>query len=103
MGRQRRSNQTDAKNKLPIAAMCKHLKVPSSAYYDWAERAPSARSQANVALLGMIEAIHTLSDATCGMPRISAELVEQGIVCSPNRIASLMRTAHIRCVSLRRG
>jgi putative transposase len=83
--------------------MCKHLKVSTSGYYDWAGRAPSARCQANVELLGKIQAIHAVSDATYGMPRIRAELVDQGVVASRKRIAHLMRTAHIRGVSRRRG
>ena len=83
--------------------MCKHLKVSTSGYYDWAGRAPSARSTANAQLLGKIEAIHAMSDATYGMPRIRAELADQGVVASRKRIASLMRTAHIRGVSRRRG
>jgi putative transposase len=83
--------------------MCKHLKVSRSGYYDWAGRAPSTRAQANVALLGKIEVIHAASDATYGMPRIRAELANQGIVASRKRIAGLMRTAHIRGVSRRRG
>jgi putative transposase len=37
------------------------------------------------------------------MPRIRAELADQGIVASRKRIAHLMRTAHITGVSRRRG
>jgi putative transposase len=83
--------------------MCKHLKVSPSGYYDWAGRAPSARSTANAQLLGKIQAVHAMSDATYGMPRIRAELADQGIVASRKRIAHLMRTARIRGVSRRRG
>jgi putative transposase len=71
--------------------MCKDLKVSPSGYYDWSGRTPSARCQANAQLLGKIEAIHAMNDATYGMPRIRAELADQGIVASRKRIASLMR------------
>jgi putative transposase len=37
------------------------------------------------------------------MPRIRAELADQGVVASRKRIASIMRLAHIRGVSRRRG
>ena len=40
---------------------------------------------------------------TYGMPRIRAELADQGIVASRKRIASLMRHAGLRGVSRRRG
>jgi putative transposase len=88
---------------LPVHAMCKHLKVSTSGYYDWQGRAPSKRATANVALLAHIEAVHSMSDATYGMPRIRAELVDQGVLASRKRIANVMRHAHIRGVSRRRG
>ena len=83
--------------------MCKHLQVSKSGYYDWLDRAPSARSVANVALLEQIQAIHTMSDATYGMPRIRAELLDMGVIASRKRIANLMHNAHIQGVSRRRG
>lgn len=88
---------------LSVHAMCQHLKVSTSGYYDWQGRAPSKRATANVALLAHIEAVHAMSDATYGMPRIRAELVDLGVLASRKRIASVMRHAHIRGVSRRRG
>ena len=63
----------------------------------------SQRTKANVTLLTQIEAAHALSDATYGMPRIRAELADQGVVASRKRIAVVMRRAHIRGVSRRRS
>jgi len=83
--------------------MCKHLKVSASGFYDWCGRVPSKRAAANVTLLAQIEAAHTKSDATYGMPRIRAELADQGVGASRKRIATVMRRAHIRGVSRRRG
>lgn len=83
--------------------MCKHLKVSKSGYYDWQGRAPSARSVSNVMLLEQIQAIHTMSDTTYGMPRIRAELLDAGVIASRKRIAHLMREAHLQGVSRRRG
>ena len=87
---------------LPVAAMCEHLEVSKSGYYDWHGRAPSKRAAANVTLLAQIEAAHVKSDATYGIPRIRAELADQGVVASRKRIASVMRLASIRGVSRRR-
>jgi len=95
--------KTKPAQKLSVHAMCKHLKVSKSGYYDWLDLAPSARSASNVALLAQIKTIHAMSDATYGMPRIRAELLDQGIVASRKRIANLMKGAHIQGVSLRRG
>jgi len=83
--------------------MCKRLKVSKSGYYDWQGRAPSARDVANVALLEKVKAIHPMSDATYGVPRIRAELLDAGVVASRKRIAHLMREAHLQGVSRRRG
>ncbi|MEY3125752.1 MAG: hypothetical protein RLZZ573_2272, partial [Pseudomonadota bacterium] len=48
-------------------------------YYDWLERAPSARTRANVILLQSIRRAHQISDETYGMPRIRTELSDTGI------------------------
>jgi putative transposase len=82
--------------------MCETFKVSTSGYYAWSGRAPSARAQANTALLGHIKAAHTMSDATYGMPRIRAELVDAGVHASRKRIARLMCQADIQGVSRRR-
>ncbi len=83
--------------------MCDRLEVSKSGYYNWHGRAPSKRTAANVTLLAQIEAAHAKSDATYGMPCIRAELADQSVVASRKRIASIMRKAHIRGVSRRRG
>ena len=88
---------------LSVAAMCDQLEVSKSGYYDWHGRVPSERAAANVALLAQIEAAHAKCDATYGMPRIRAELADQGVVASRKRIANVMRLASIRGVSRRRG
>ena len=83
--------------------MCHHLKVSSSGYYDWCDRAPSQRSVANRVMTERIREIHQRSDATYGMPRIHAELREMGERVSKNRVARLMRLAQLKGVSRRRG
>ena len=83
--------------------MCDCLQISKSGFYDWHGRAPSKRSLANAALLAQIEAAHTMSDATYGMPRTRAELADQGVRASRKRIATVMRLAHIRGVSRRRS
>ena len=83
--------------------MCKTLKVSPSGYYGWVQRAPSARAVANAALIQRIHEVFVASDETYGMPRIRAELIEDGVVASRKRIARLMRQAHLRGVSRRRG
>ena len=93
------ANQADAK----VRTMCRVLQVSPSGYYAWRDRAPSQRVIDNAVLTERIRAVHTESDATYGMPRVRAELIDQGMKVGRQRVARLMRLAHIRGVSRRRA
>jgi len=83
--------------------MCKTLEVSASGYYDWLGRPRSRREQANTALTAQIREAFVASDETYGMPRIRAELLDDGVMASRKRIARLMRQGHMRGVSRRRS
>lgn len=87
----------------PVRTLCRVLRVSPSGYYDWLERAPSARAQANAELAQRIGEVHGTSDATYGAPRICAELRDAGLKVGHNRVARLMRLHGLRGVSRRRG
>lgn len=93
------ANQAD----LPVRTMCRVLRVSSSGYHDWLQRAPSARSIDDTVLVERIRQIHADSDATYGRPRVRRELLAQGQMVNAKRIARLMRAHGIRGVSRRRG
>ena len=93
------ANQAD----LPVRTMCETLQVSRSGYYDWADRAPSARQQANEALAQQIHSAFTASNDTYGMLRVRAQLRDDGIKASRKRVARLMRHNHRRGVSRRRS
>ena len=95
----RAANQAE----LPAHTMCEHLRVSTSGYHHRQGHAPSNRKAANIALLMHIELVHAISDATYGMPRIRAKLLDQGVLASRKRVASVMRYTHIRSVSRKRG
>jgi len=82
--------------------MCRVLGVSSSGYYAWRKRPASARAQADQRLLRQIRTAHEASRGTYGVPRIHAELREQGVAVSRKRVARLMREAGIAGVSRRR-
>jgi putative transposase len=88
---------------MSVRTMCRVLEVSPSGFYDWQDRGPSNRAIANAVLTERIRAIHADSDATYGMPRVRAELIDQGARINGKRIARLMRCAGIRGVSRRRG
>jgi putative transposase len=83
--------------------MCRVLDVSTSRFYAWRDRVPSQRTIDDAVLTEHIRSIHAESDATYGMPRVRAELLDQGLGVSRKRVARLMRCAGLRGVSRRRG
>ncbi len=93
------ANQAD----FPVRTMCRVLGVSVSGFYAWQARPPSQRSITNAVMTERIRQIHKDSYESYGMPRVRAELIEQGVCISRQRVARLMRTAGIRGISRRRG
>src|SRR4030067_3517154 len=86
-----------------LAPMARMLEVPTSGYYAWQERSPSAREISDAALLERIRAIHEKSRGTYGMPRVHAELKAEGTHVGRKRVGRLMRTAGFPGGSRRKG
>ena len=86
----------DQRNAFPVRRMCNELNVSSSGYYAWRERPPSAREMANQELVDKIKVVYAESHKTYGSPRIYRELKDQGVTCSENRVARLMRQHDIQ-------
>ena len=71
--------------------MCRVLDVSKAGFYAWLLRPESLRSQANVALVAKIKAIHIESRRTYGAPRVHRALRNDGVWTSFNRVERLMR------------
>jgi putative transposase len=71
--------------------MCRVLGVSVSGYDDWRERKPSAHEREDGNLAKEIHRIFFAHRGVYGSPRVHAELREQGIRCSRERTARLMR------------
>ena len=84
-----------------MATVCLELGVSASGCCAWQSRPPSARAQADRALLAQIRAIHDRSRGTYGAPRIHAELMAQGVHIGRKRVARLMQLAGVAGVSRR--
>jgi len=89
-------------DKFPVTHMCKVLAVSSSGYYAWRQRPPSAREMANQELYNQIETVYNDNHGVYGSPRIYRELKDQGVACSENRIARLMRLRGLQAKQSRR-
>jgi transposase InsO family protein len=86
----------DHRDEFPVIRMCKVLEVSRSGYYAWRGRPPSEREMANQELYEKIKEEYDKSSGTYGSPRIYQALKKQGIVCSENRVARLMRSRDLR-------
>jgi putative transposase len=80
----------------PIRLMCRVLGVSASGYYAWCQRRPSQRQQANRKLVERIRVHHKASRSTYGSPRVYSDLRDEGVRCSVNRVAQLMRQHGIK-------
>jgi putative transposase len=85
-----------------VGVLCRVVGVSKAGYYAWRHRAPSTRTPANAALAGRIRAVHQRSRRTYGSPRMTEELRAQGVRCSENRVARVMRHEGIRAKGRRR-
>jgi transposase InsO family protein len=89
-------------DRFSIGRMCHVLSVSRSGYYSWLRRSESWRSRQNRRLLIDIKAVHRASRRAYGSPRVYEALRTQGILCSVNRVARLMRVEDIRAKRKRR-
>ncbi len=79
-----------------ISMMCKMLGVPRASYYAWQKRPVSQRKQRR-AMIGMVvESTFRDFKKRYGAPRLTEELNAQGIECSVNHIAKLLRERGLR-------
>ncbi len=85
-----------------LEKMCRVLKVSRSGFYAWRCRVKSMRQVKNERLLADIREAHKRSRNVYGSPRITEELKENGIQCSRNRVARLMRINGIAAKAKRR-
>lgn len=81
----------DHRQQFPVAAICRVLKVSSSGFYAWRGRPESPRWRVNRALRVQIRAAHSRSRKRYGRRRIHVQLQREEVICSPNRVARLMR------------
>ena len=74
-----------------IQKLCSLLGVSRSAFYAFKNRGDSPRHQQNVLLAAVIQKTFHQKRRLYGARRLTAELQSQGLSCSHNRVARLMR------------
>lgn len=77
--------------------LCRTLEVTRAAFYKWLGRKPSATAEKQNLIVSEAKRIHALPrHQDYGSPRMHRELVNQGIECSKNTVAKLMREHQIQ-------
>jgi transposase InsO family protein len=84
--------------------VCTILGIARSSFYYWLRTAPAraARQAADDQLARRIRTVHHDSDGTYGVPRITAELREDGEHVNHKKVARVMRTIGLAGLRLRR-
>ena len=76
--------------------MCRLLKVSRAGYYKWNKGTVNKRAIKRVALAKQVVQTYYEFNKIYGAPRITKELKEQGIPCSHNHVADLLREYGLR-------
>jgi putative transposase len=87
--------QVKSQFSVDVTHACEVLSVSRSGYYDWLERPASERAMENEILVQKIKEIYHNNREVYGSPRIAQVLKSEGIICSENRVAKLMKESAI--------
>jgi transposase InsO family protein len=79
-----------------VVMMCDMLSVPRSSFYAWCNRPVSKRQQRRALISLAVETAYVQYKQRYGAPRLAVELNEQGIDCSMNHVADLLREKGLR-------
>lgn len=85
-----------------VAMMCRVLAVSRSGYYDWRDRPPSSRAQADAQLVADVRRIFDEHKGRAGAPRIAKQLRTEGQRVGKNRIARVMQMEGLRAKAARK-
>lgn len=94
----------DHQRRYGVQRLCTIIGIARSRFYYWRKTAPAraARQAADDQLARLIRAAHTESDGTYGVPRITAELRDDGERVNHKKVARVMRTIGLADLRLRK-
>ena len=84
-----------------LAVVCDILGVCRSAYYAWLSAEPGLRERERDEITPAIVAIFVKHRRRYGARRIARELNDRGIVCSPRRVAKVLKTQGLQAIQPR--
>jgi putative transposase len=81
----------------PIPLVSRLMKVSSSGFYAWLDRAPSRWAKEEIRLEVEIKAAHSRTRQTYGAERLQHELASHGVIVGVCRIKRIKRKLGLRC------
>jgi putative transposase len=79
-------------------AVCDVLQLSRSGYYAWRQGVPSLRDQRDAELTPLVRALFWKHRRRYGARRLAAELADLGELCSPRKVAKIMKTQRLRAI-----
>ena len=79
-------------------AVCDVLAISRSGYFAWRQGMPSQRAARDAELTPLVRALFWKHRRRYGARRIASELADLGEVCSPRRVAKIMKTQRLRAI-----
>lgn len=83
---------------LALATVCDIFEVSRSAYYAWLSDVPTTRDRETAELAETIRGIFHEHRRRYGARRIARELADRGVVCSPRRVAKVLKSQGLRAI-----
>jgi transposase InsO family protein len=78
--------------------VCDVLELSRSGYYAWRQGVPSQRAERDAELTPLVRALFWKHKRRYGARRIASELADRGEVCSPRRVAKIMKIQRLRAI-----
>ena len=83
----------------PVTLMCRVLSVSRSGFYAWLKRPLSAQARRREEMKQVLEYLYRRFKCRYGAPRLAQELREDGVPCSTNYAAKLLRSLQLRALN----
>jgi putative transposase len=93
---------TQCREEFPVGLMSRVLSVSRAGFYAWLKREPSTQAHRREALTAHLEQTYHRYKRRYGAPRLTRELNAQGVNCSENYVAKLLRARSLRALNGRR-
>jgi len=86
----------DCRGEFPVVLMARVLEVSRSGFYEWLNREPSAQAERREVVGEVLESTFHRCKRRYGAPRLTRSLNAQGVECSENFVAKLLRARRLR-------